>query len=116
MSGRTRDKARGDGPRRSAIRVFLLGHECLHTYWRCRSCGYYSVESYWDTWDGEDPTKPLGTLSAEVGEYCIALLAACPDPMDQDCECVSHKVLHYGKPQSNSLQAGSLPADSAGDG
>jgi len=85
--------------RRASIKIFLLGHECQYTYWPCRYCGSYSIESYWDTWDDNDPVKHLGPYPAEVGDRCLALIAACPNPSDQDCQCDSHKALYYGTPR-----------------
>lgn len=88
----------GGRPRRASIAIFVLGHECVYTYCRCRSCGFYSVHSYWDCWDGKDPVKHLGPFPAEVGDRCVDLVQACPSPMDRDCECDSHKALYYGTP------------------
>lgn len=86
--------------RRASIKLFVLGHECHYTYWPCRYCGCYSIESYWDRWDDNDPVKHLGPFPAEVGDRCLELIAACPDPSDQDCQCDSHKALYYGTPRT----------------
>jgi hypothetical protein len=45
-----------------------------------RYCGCYSIESYWDTCDGNDPVQHLGPFPAEVGDRYLALIAPCPDP------------------------------------
>lgn len=104
------DGGRDSAPVRAAIRLFVLGHECVYTYWRCRTCAHYSVESCWDTWDGSDPTTLLGPLSPEVGDRCMALIAACPNPMDEGCGCDSHRALYFGTPQPAEGTGAKAPA------
>ncbi len=83
---------------RARISIFAIGHECIYSYWRCRSCGWYTIDAYEDRWDGKDPVKHLGPFPADVGDRCVQLIQACPDPMNQDCECDSHKALFFGTP------------------
>jgi hypothetical protein len=44
----------------ASMSIFVIGHECVYSYWRCRSCGSYTIEAYEDRWDGRVPSPGWG--------------------------------------------------------
>jgi hypothetical protein len=85
------------GKAEAAIAIFVMGDEYLYSYFAC-VCGAYTVESYHDRFLGEDEVTVLGPFPRAVGEEAVALIRACPAPMDKHCDCASHRALYYGVP------------------
>jgi hypothetical protein len=85
------------GKAEAAIAIFVMGDEYLYSYFAC-GCGACTVESYHDRFLGEDEVSVLGPFPREVGERAVALIRACPSPMDKLCDCRSHQALYYGVP------------------
>ena len=83
----------------AAIAILVLGDEYIYSYFFCKSCRSYTVESYHDRFMGEDEISFLPPIEKEEGDKAVALIRACPDPMDKHCECASHKALYYGTPR-----------------
>ena len=82
----------------AVICIFVMGDECIYSYYSCDNCGYYTIESYCDRFSGEEDIDVLQPVSREVGEKCVELIRACPNPRDKTCGCPSHKTLYYGTP------------------
>jgi hypothetical protein len=83
---------------RAGISVSVMGDEYIYSYWPCAACGWYTVQSYHDRFMGDDEVTFLPPVARDVGDRCVALATACPDPFDKNCECPSHKALYYGLP------------------
>lgn len=82
----------------AAISIFVMGDEYLYSYWACRRCGYFTVESFRDRFAGEEEITFLPPVPREMGEECVKLVRACPRPFDKYCDCDSHKALFFGVP------------------
>lgn len=83
----------------AAIAIFVLGDEYIYSYWRCPACEHYTVAWYHDSFLGDDDAGELAPVPREVGDRCVALVRACPDPMDKNCDCASHEALYHGLPR-----------------
>jgi hypothetical protein len=83
---------------RAAIAIFVIGDEYLYSYWYCEACTHYTIEAYHDRFMGDDEISFLPPMPKEVGDKAVELIRACPEPMDKNCECPSHKALYYGLP------------------
>ncbi len=89
----------GPGARpRAAIAIHVMGDEYVYAYWPCAACRQYSVSAYHDRFLGEDSRAVLPPVSEAVGDRAVALIRACPDPLDKYCECASHRALYHGVP------------------
>ncbi len=84
---------------KAVICIFVMGDEYIYSYFPCAHCGYYTIESYCDRFSGEEEASFLQPVPREVGEKCVELIRACPNPRDKTCGCPSHKALYYGTPQ-----------------
>ena len=84
---------------RAAISIFVMGDEYIYSYWYCVSCGFYTVEWYHDCFMGDDDVGFLAPVPRDVGDHCVQLIQACPDPFNKHCDCESHRQLYYGLPQ-----------------
>lgn len=91
--------------KRSAISIFVFGDEYIYTYFFCRKCNTYTVESYHDSFMGDDVITFLPPISKEEGDEAIKLINLCPDPMNKHCDCSSHKALFYGAPRNKSSKS-----------
>lgn len=81
---------------RAAISIFVLGDEYMYSYWHCRGCDMYTVESFHDRFMGDDEITFLPPIARDVGDRCVELVRACPSPHDKHCDCPSHRALYYG--------------------
>jgi len=87
------------GKAEAAIAISVMGDEYIYSYWYCRTCDVYTVESYHDRFLGEDEISVLGPYSRDVGDRCVELVRGCPRPYDKNCDCPSHRALYYGVPR-----------------
>ena len=81
--------------RLAGIAVMGLGDEYVYSYFWCGACQHYTVESYRDRFEGGDSVTILPPVSREVGDRAVALIRACPNPMNKHCDCPSHRALSH---------------------
>jgi hypothetical protein len=75
-----------------------MGDEYVYSYWLCAPCQQYTVRAYHDRFIGEGSVGVMGPFPKELGHRAVALIRACPQPLDKWCECASHKAMYYGVP------------------
>lgn len=83
----------------AAISILVAGDEYIYSYFQCSACGGYSVEGFHDAFMGDSEAWRLPPITPEVGERCVALARACPDPGNKHCRCASHQALYHGIPR-----------------
>jgi hypothetical protein len=83
----------GDGGRGSvaAISGSINGDESSDVYYRCGSCGAYTVLLVHEPFLGEEQESTRGPLTAVEGEAAVALISRCDTPWDKKCRCPAHK-------------------------
>jgi hypothetical protein len=84
---------------RAAISIFVMGDEYTYSYWHCPACDHYTIAWYHDRFLGEDDSGCMQPMPREVGDRCVELVKACPNPGDKNCECDSHQQLYHGVPR-----------------
>ncbi len=67
-----------------------LGDENTDSYYLCPVCGVYTLEHYFDDFDGEGSSSFEGPVSKEKGDQAINLIRQCPEPWDKTCRCPAH--------------------------
>lgn len=87
-----------DARARAAIAIFVLGDEVIYSYWYCAACETYTVEAFHDRFLGEHDISFLPPMHKAVGDRCVELIGACPDPGNKHCDCASHRALYHGVP------------------
>ncbi|MFH1810055.1 MAG: hypothetical protein ABIJ09_15015 [Pseudomonadota bacterium] len=85
---------------RAGIAISVMGDEVIYTYLFCAQCQHYTVEAYHDHFLGDDEVSLLPALDKAEGDAALALIRACPDPMNKNCDCASHRALYHGRPRS----------------
>lgn len=95
-----------DSEPNAAISIFVAGDEYTYSYWKCKECSFYTVESYHDRFLGaEDEAFFLPPFSEEEGDRCVELVRACPSPFNKSCQCASHDELYYGTPRGSKAES-----------
>lgn len=84
--------------RQAGIAVFGQGDEYIYSYFRCGGCHRYTVRVYCDSFTGDASISFLPPVSREQGERAVAVIRACPDPMNKFCDCPAHREMICGVP------------------
>ena len=80
------------GPARVAsISGGIQGDECTETYLFCERCGVYTVEVFWDCFDGSESSSLRGPVAKADGDAKVALIRRCGRPWDKTCRCEAHR-------------------------
>ncbi len=69
----------------------IMGDEHTDTFYFCRACQAYTVESCWDNFTGTESVELRGPLAAAEGGDRIALIRQCATPWDKKCRCEAHR-------------------------
>lgn len=87
----------GDAKTRAAVICMeITGDEHIDSYWQCTSCGFYTKETYHDSFMGSSNVTLHGPIDTEKGDAIIAAIKKCPDPSNKRCKCDSHRSLSGG--------------------
>mgnify|MGYP003382160800 CR=1 FL=1 len=83
----------GEGGRSSvaAISGSISGDESSDVYYRCVSCGAYTVLVVHEPFLGEEQESLRGPLTTAEGEAAVALINRCDTPWDKKCRCAAHR-------------------------
>jgi hypothetical protein len=78
--------------RAAFICVEVMGDEYIHSFWACDACGYYTDESFRDSFTtGEHTLGGNRAISPERGREIVEEIRRCPDPSDKRCDCAVHR-------------------------
>lgn len=77
------------------ISRLMMGDEYTEYYYRCATCGFYTIVSYHDAFQSvdEEERRVLPPLPPDVGEAHVKLIRTCPNPHDKFCDCEAHQAL-----------------------
>lgn len=85
---------------KASITHFFMGDRYRHTWWYCEACAHWTMHNVHEDFEtGRDDHFTWGPFPREVGERCVALVAACPAPSDHRCACEAHARLWNGPPR-----------------
>jgi len=74
--------------------IEVMGDEYVYSYWRCEACGYYTDESFRDSFTtGLHSSGGDFAISPERGAEIVARIRQCPDPGDKRCRCPVHREM-----------------------
>ncbi len=73
-----------------------MGDEYIESYWRCKSCGTYTKETYHDRFSGEADSSVSGPISPQEGDAVVATIKECKNPSDKRCKCAVHRKMSGG--------------------
>jgi len=86
----------------AGIAILVAGDEYIYRYFLCERCDVYTVDGYHDRFMGDqDEVFVLPPIARAEGDRAVALIRACPDPMDKLCDCASHAALYSGRVVEN---------------
>jgi hypothetical protein len=89
------DSGLGDMNSRIAfICLDIAGDERIESYWFCKACGFYTLESYRDRFMGSTIVTIDDPIEQADGEAIVATLKACPDPNNKRCSCSVHQSMN----------------------
>lgn len=72
--------------------VEVMGDEYIYSYWRCDACGYFTDESFRDSFTtGEHERGRDYAIPPERGREIVEEIGRCPDPADKRCDCEVHR-------------------------
>jgi hypothetical protein len=69
----------------------VFGDKYIESYFRCISCGGYTLEVYRDSFAGQDHVSPGILVESNVAEARIALIGRCSTPSNKHCRCPTHR-------------------------
>jgi hypothetical protein len=75
----------------ASISGSVMGDEYSDVYYRCPSCGQYTVALWRDNFTGEETVSYSGPLSKETGDERVGLIGKCSQPWDKKCRCDAHR-------------------------
>ena len=75
----------------ASISGSILGDEHIETLYYCQSCSCYTIEFFFDDFDGPGSAKVEGPITKERGDQLAALIARCGQPWDKKCRCPAHR-------------------------
>jgi hypothetical protein len=85
------------GARDGFISVEMASDEYIYSYWRCKVCGFYALETYIDRASGSEDITVDAAITPAEGDAIIEAIKRCPDVRDEGCACDTHKSLRGDK-------------------
>ena len=79
--------------REAFISVDVAGDEYIYSYWRCKVCGFYALETYRDRSMGSADITVDDSITPDEGRAIVEAIKQCPDPRDEDCTCDTHQSM-----------------------
>jgi hypothetical protein len=70
----------------------IMGDEYTDSYYLCRTCQVYTVETWRDRFCGEESASVSGPRSKGEGDSTVALIQKCSTPWDKRCRCEVHRA------------------------
>lgn len=70
------------------------GEEYVHSWFFCAPCDVYSRETWVDRWSGS--VTYVDRIEREAGDRTIGLIAQCPQPKNEKCDCPVHQSVGVG--------------------
>jgi len=83
----------------ASISGSVMGDEYIESYYRCSSCGLYTLIVSRDRFDGDGELSETvsGPIGAEEGEKRVAVIRQCDSPYDKKCRCSAHLAYFKGR-------------------
>ena len=88
----------GEGEHSARVAVIsggIMGDEYIDSWYYCRECQVYTLETYRDRFTNEDTVTVDGPIDKATGDAKVALIAQCPNPWSKSCRCPAH-VEYFG--------------------
>lgn len=76
----------------ASISGSILGDERTDSYFFCKNCRVYTVEVFWDLFDGMEESHIQGPIPEAEGTARIRLIEECATPWDKRCRCWAHQA------------------------
>jgi hypothetical protein len=70
------------------------GDEYVHSWFFCTDCDLYSRETWVDRWSGS--VTYVDRIERAQGDQTIGLIAQCPQPKNDKCNCLVHQSVGVG--------------------
>lgn len=80
----------GDEEPIATISGGIMGDEYTDSWYFCRDCKVYTLETYRDCFAGEDTVTVRGPIEKAIGDEKVALIRKCPTPWSKRCRCPAH--------------------------
>lgn len=83
--------------REAFISVEINADEYIYSYWRCKICGFYALETYIDRASGSEDITVDKSITPADGRAIVEAITRCPDVRDEGCSCDTHKSIRGDK-------------------